>query len=340
MRVFVSWSGERSRAVASALHDWLPAVLHFVEPWMSDSDIHAGQRWASVIAAELEQTSFGIICVTDENRNAPWLLFEAGALSRSLSEGTVIPLLLDVAFTDISGGPLGQFQAKRLDRQGCNELAVSINAHAGHPVPDALLSYLFERLWPDLERSLEQIPDEPNGAMTKHHRPANEVLEELSLGMQRIESLLSPPEATRSDDDGELLEELSLGVQRVESRLGALEAALSAGDGDWPLQRHAGDVMRVPVSAIREAVGRAAVNESLRGVARKIGMSPSGVQHFLAGAQPYAPTLRRLNRWYAEYVVGCRTPRPARLELVTVGPSGGRGGEEDGKEPDRSTGTA
>lgn len=32
MKVFISWSGERSQALAQALRDWLPLVLHFVEP--------------------------------------------------------------------------------------------------------------------------------------------------------------------------------------------------------------------------------------------------------------------------------------------------------------------
>ncbi|HEX2076435.1 MAG TPA: toll/interleukin-1 receptor domain-containing protein [Longimicrobium sp.] len=338
MRVFLSWAGERSRAVAAALHDWLPDVLHFVEPWMSDSDIHAGQRWASVVAAELEQTHFGIICVTDENRNAPWLLFEAGALSKSLAEATVVPLLLDVAFTDISGGPLGQFQAKKLDRQGCYELVASINAHSGNGIPDSRVSRVFERSWPDLERWLERIPAEPDGVGKRRHRPANEVLEELSLGMQRIESRLSVPETARSGDDDEVLEELSLGVQRIESRLSALETTLSAGAGDWPARGQTADLSRVPVSVIREAIGRATMNHSLRGVARQIGMSPSGVQHFLAGAQPYAPTLRRLNRWYAQYVAGGRTRGPDRLELLTFS-GGDHGRDENGGEPDHSADT-
>ena len=34
MHVFISWSGERSKALAVALRDWLPLVLHYVEPWV------------------------------------------------------------------------------------------------------------------------------------------------------------------------------------------------------------------------------------------------------------------------------------------------------------------
>jgi|tagenome__1003787_1003787.scaffolds.fasta_scaffold20989397_7 hypothetical protein len=40
---------------------------------------------------------------------------------------------------------------------------------------------------------------------------------------------------------------------------------------------------------------------SLRGVAREIGMSPTGLKKFLLGTAPYSPTLRRLRRWYVHH---------------------------------------
>ena len=84
MKVFISWSGPRSRAVAVALKDWLPLVLEGVDPWVSDKDISAGERWAQSVAGELESANFGIICITPENLNADWILFESGALSKSM----------------------------------------------------------------------------------------------------------------------------------------------------------------------------------------------------------------------------------------------------------------
>jgi hypothetical protein len=39
MNVFLSWSGERSWAVATAPRDWLPDVLHRTRTWMSENDI-------------------------------------------------------------------------------------------------------------------------------------------------------------------------------------------------------------------------------------------------------------------------------------------------------------
>jgi TIR domain len=89
MKVFISHSGPRSRAIALALKDWMPLVLHYVDPWVSQKDIAAGDRWAVEVGAKLSDSNFGIICLTPENLNAPWLLFEAGAISKSFDEGAV-----------------------------------------------------------------------------------------------------------------------------------------------------------------------------------------------------------------------------------------------------------
>lgn len=112
-KVFISWSGERSRELAQALHGWIPLVLHNVEPWLSEADIEAGERWAEVVAKELSDSNFGVICVTRENVASPWILFEAGALAKTMQGSRVIPLLLDLEFTDITG-PLAQFRPRKL----------------------------------------------------------------------------------------------------------------------------------------------------------------------------------------------------------------------------------
>ena len=59
MKIFISWSGERSEALAKALRDWMQLVLHFAQPWLSQSDIKAGDRWNVEIAKELENCNFG-----------------------------------------------------------------------------------------------------------------------------------------------------------------------------------------------------------------------------------------------------------------------------------------
>ena len=47
---------------------------------------------------------------------------------------------------------------------------------------------------------------------------------------------------------------------------------------------------------------------TLRAVARKVGMSPTGLTKFLDGGQPYGPTVARLRRWYFGETGVHRTP--------------------------------
>jgi hypothetical protein len=184
MKVFISWSDERSRQLAEALHHWLPLVLPYVQPWLSQADISAGDRWAHEVAKELESSNFGIICVTPENLASPWILFEAGALAKSLQGAKVIPLLLGLEFSDISG-PLPQFQAKKLGKIGLSEIVQSINQSAPAPEPEDRVKDRFTGLWSDIEKKIEAIPSQSIGA--KRARPQHEILEELVATVRGFE---------------------------------------------------------------------------------------------------------------------------------------------------------
>lgn len=185
MKVFISWSGDRSQAVAAALRDWFPLVLHYIDPWLSKSDIQAGERWSVEIAKELEACNFGIICVTKDNLNAPWILFEAGALAKSMENGRVIPLLLDVDVKEVTG-PLAQFQAAKLDSAGVLNLILGLNKASSGPVPDQKIDKLFSALWADLEKQLAMVPK--SATPTRQSRPQGEILEELVAGVRNVES--------------------------------------------------------------------------------------------------------------------------------------------------------
>jgi hypothetical protein len=160
-------------------------VLHFVEPWLSKADIDAGDRWGAELAKELTESNFGISCATKDNVLAPWLLFEAGAIAKSVEAGKLIPLLLDIDFKDLSG-PLTQFQAKKAERQGVLELVHSVNNSATSPVPEGRLAQLFDALWPELESKIEAIP--VSDSTVKVTRPEGEILEELVASVRTVDS--------------------------------------------------------------------------------------------------------------------------------------------------------
>jgi hypothetical protein len=187
INLFLSWSGDRSRAVAFGLRDWLPDVLQDIRPFMSEHDIGAGIRWASSLGRSLESTDIGIVCLTPENLNAPWVLFEAGSLAKKLDVARVIPFRLDLKATEVPF-PLAQFQSLDAGRDGALTLLKTLNCIRSQPMETERLERLFTRLWGDLETNLKMATAIP--AEKSQNRTERELLEEI-LQSVRSGNLLS-----------------------------------------------------------------------------------------------------------------------------------------------------
>jgi TIR domain len=150
VKVFISWSGEPSRSIARALDGWLESVVQHVDAWMSDEEIRSGDRWNREIANALDEINFGIICVTKSNQAAPWLLFEAGALAKSVTKGRIVPLCINLYPSDITG-PLADFQSRRLDEADMKRLTHDLNDASETPMKKERLDAIFSAMWPRLE---------------------------------------------------------------------------------------------------------------------------------------------------------------------------------------------
>lgn len=158
MKVFISWSGQRSKLVAAALRQWIPEVIQEVNPWMSSLDLEAGSRWGMEIAEGLKSTDLGIICLTPENLQMPWILFEAGALSKTVDSSRVCPYLFDLKLSQITG-PLSQFQANLATQEGTLSIIRLLNSELGEKsLPDNRLENQFSRCWPELDKIYQAIP--------------------------------------------------------------------------------------------------------------------------------------------------------------------------------------
>src|SRR6266852_8988974 len=121
--VFISWSGERSKLAAEALYEWLPIVLQTAKPWMSSEDIQKGSRGLGEVGRALDGMKVGIICLTPENLTAQWILFEAGALSKTVDANTRVCtyLLCGLQPRDVKP-PLGMFQATEASKEDMRKL--------------------------------------------------------------------------------------------------------------------------------------------------------------------------------------------------------------------------
>ena len=156
MRIFVSWSGKTSHAIALVLRDWLPTVIPTVELWVSSEDIDKGERWNVELAEQLELCFCGIICVDSSNVNSPWLNFEAGALSKSVRNGRIFPLLYGVVPSDLKG-PLTQFQVTTFDIDDFLKFSHTINKIVGEPISAGKVEKTVKYSWPGLQNRITAV---------------------------------------------------------------------------------------------------------------------------------------------------------------------------------------
>jgi len=151
--VFISWSGERSRAVAEGLYDALSNAMPHIPFRLSSQDVRAGRLWMEELSGLLEGSDFGVLCLTPENRRAPWVLFEAGAISKGVGRSCVVPYVLDFPIQALEF-PLAAFQAVPANKDGTHELIKSLNQAFALAVPADRLERIFETHWPGLKERL------------------------------------------------------------------------------------------------------------------------------------------------------------------------------------------
>jgi hypothetical protein len=157
MKIFISWSGKPSENIALALKDWLPLLFTGIEPFVSSENVRKGKRWQIEIAKELESSDFGIICLTPDNTEAPWILFESGALSKSLKESSVSTLLTGGLRNGDIEGPLSHFQHTSFEKEDFFKLTTAINDSQPSGKQDATrLRKIFDKFWDELSVSVEK----------------------------------------------------------------------------------------------------------------------------------------------------------------------------------------
>ncbi|AEW01031.1 hypothetical protein A4D02_13810 [Niastella koreensis] len=196
MKVFISWSGERSRQVAELLNVWIQCVLQAVDPWLSTKDIDKGSLWFSEITNQLSSTQNGIVCLTKANLSNPWILFESGALAKGLTSNRVYIFLVDLKPNDVKD-PLAQFNHTMPSREGVFQLIRSINNGLGEKaLRENIIANVYETYWPQFEKGFKEILSNTPEEEIKEERPKEDLLNEILYSVRAIDKRLRKVEDT------------------------------------------------------------------------------------------------------------------------------------------------
>ncbi|MDJ0316166.1 TIR domain-containing protein [Arthrobacter antibioticus] len=157
MKVFVSWS-KNSRGVGSAVAAAVREIFDPVVDTFISQEIQAGSRGLEAIDAELNDTDFGIICLTRSNQTEQWINYEAGALSRQVADKRkrMGVFLVDFGDVDEVNSPMNIFQCKMATFEGLTELMTSLN-ELGPNLKEGTLSKRIASAWPDVETAVTEV---------------------------------------------------------------------------------------------------------------------------------------------------------------------------------------
>ena len=153
MRIFISWSGELSYTAAALFSKWFPSVIQPVTIIVSAVEDNKGNAWFKKLMYQVSRTDYAIICLSPDNLNSPWLLFEAGAIANRLDQSKVCKLLIgDLTEKDINP-PFLNFKSTVLkDKEDMRKLVQKINQmHETRILSSNTLNHRFEGGWQKLE---------------------------------------------------------------------------------------------------------------------------------------------------------------------------------------------
>lgn len=167
--VFLSWSGDQSRKIAELFqtlfnHTFEPTINSFV----SSRDIRGGSRSISELFKKLQICNYGICFINSDNVRAPWIQFEAGALSKIVDESRVMILLLDEKCLKLlDDTPLREFQHKLFYKEHIKSIFEEVIEKFGLTTSKESFMYRFESGWEEFNNKSCVILKE-NSEVTEH----------------------------------------------------------------------------------------------------------------------------------------------------------------------------
>ena len=227
MQVFLCWSGDASHKIAGALRDFLGDVIQEIKPFLSSESIRKGQRWSAEIGKQLKDSNYGIVCLTNDNLDARWILFESGALSKNIAESRVTALLTGIQPTDVVE-PLSQFQQTRADRDDILKLIKELNELLPEERRLAAdrLTRAFDSYWSGFEAKPTEAMKSSSAKAPVPTRDTGDMVSELLELVRELKRELSSKRELEGQIARDHMDALNHRIVELQMRLGSQEEEL------------------------------------------------------------------------------------------------------------------
>ena len=154
--------------------------------------IDFGDEWYKRLMAMLQSTSDVVCLFTERSLDRPWILFEAGALSKKLkaAETRVCTYLHALEYASVNP-PLSMFQHTLANKEDTRRLIHDIRKFSKATVTEEGMNKLFDAMWPELELALNAAPPPEKATSRDLREMMAEMLVEVRQSAKDIQLLRS-----------------------------------------------------------------------------------------------------------------------------------------------------
>ena len=154
-KIFLCWSKRRSGSIAAACAKMLPEIISGIQPIVS-TEFQKGKEWSRLLRKDLGEARTGIVFLTPENVDSPWIHFEAGALATAVGsrDGDVFTYVYGFDPSRLAG-PLSAYHSTVATRDDTFRLVRDVCVALEREPPD---EKAYSPWWLKLENALGNMP--------------------------------------------------------------------------------------------------------------------------------------------------------------------------------------
>jgi hypothetical protein len=230
MDIFFSWSGHFSKKVAQIIKTWLIEEIFpdaKLSIFISEEDIEFGSEWYDKIREKLLECKIGFVFLTQENVNAPWLYFEAGAIAIGENHRSLIVCLTDLDKSSIKS-PLKHYYSLCLSKESLKKLVLEIKEKLNiNSSADKHLNLVIDNSYDELKNQIEsskQIVD------SNYYKAPENTFPEHIKKIKKGKVFIGAPMASIDEKNYIELREICLTIQSILSSFNGISEVYYPGN--------------------------------------------------------------------------------------------------------------